>query len=134
MLHPMRDTLQPLPTYTIHKGWEATDRVRKIRLKSPVAWPKREASAWDEGPIHWAYPFEYSGYLTMAQVEGPTRLIQMSILDNQEAHDLRTKPRPNPIGPKTDYGKPPIGTENRMIPGHILSSKSDQILSVRKVR
>ena len=70
----------------------------------------------------------------MAQVEGLTRLIQMSVLDNQEAHDLRTKLRPNSIDPKTDYGKSSIGTGNRMISSHILSSKSDQILSVRKVR
>ena len=90
-LHPKRDTLQPLPTYTVHKGWGETDRARKIRLTGPLARPKKGASPTKHSgpltrrrdmPIKALRPFypKHASLLVPAQNEGPTRLAQRPII------------------------------------------------------
>ena len=89
----MRETLQPLPTYAVHKGWGATDRVRKIRLTSPLTKPKKEPSPTKYtspfakpqrrgSPIEAFSPFYVSlqAFLVPTQNEGPIRSARRLIM------------------------------------------------------
>ena len=91
----MRGTLQPLPTYVVHKGWGATNRVRKIRLTGPLAKPKKETSPTKYtspfakpqrrgSPIEAFSPFyiNLQAFLVPTQNEGPIRSARKPIMES----------------------------------------------------